>query len=326
MHALQVVKPRSIKPVQVPIPALGAESRDQILVHTRWVAICGSDIPFFTGSKRLQSYPLVPGAQAHECVGQVVESRSDRFRPGDLVVAMPDGNQGLAEFFLAQADRSVRLPAGLDTGISCLIQPLSTVMNGVDRLGEIGGRTFAVVGLGSMGLLFCWLLRKQGAGKIIGVDPIENRCQAAERWGAIQTYSMRSVELVHSTRQNPEDWDSPQVCIECVGHQADTLNDCLALVGKQGTVVAFGVPDHPVYAIEYEVFFRKNATLMAVVTPDWRDYLAQASHLFAAHCDELATLVTHRFPIREAEAAFSLYESRQNGVLRILLDASNWGD
>ena len=49
----------------------------------------------------------------HECVGQVVESTSDMFRPGDQVVAIPEGDQGLAEFFVAQAAKAVRLPPDL---------------------------------------------------------------------------------------------------------------------------------------------------------------------------------------------------------------------
>jgi threonine dehydrogenase-like Zn-dependent dehydrogenase len=100
--------------------------------------MCGSDIPFVTGSKRSKHFPLVPGAPIHECVGQVVESTSALFEPGDGIIAIPEGNQGMAEFFVAQAARAVRLPADLaGSGTSCLIQPLSTVMNAVDRLGDI---------------------------------------------------------------------------------------------------------------------------------------------------------------------------------------------
>ena len=35
------------------------------------------------------------------------------FRPGDRVVAIPEGDQGLAEFFVAQAAKAVRLPPEL---------------------------------------------------------------------------------------------------------------------------------------------------------------------------------------------------------------------
>ena len=72
----------------------------------------------------------------------------------------------------------------------------------------------------------------------------------------------------------------PDICIEAVGHQMETLNDCLELVRQQGTVLAFGVPDQPVYAIEYETFFRKNAHLIACVTPDWSEYLAKHGMFF----------------------------------------------
>jgi threonine dehydrogenase-like Zn-dependent dehydrogenase len=89
-------------------------------------------------------------------------------------------------------------------------------------------------------------------------------------------------------------------------------------------VVAFGVPDQNVYALEYETFFRKNAVLMATVTPEWHEYLVKARDLFSMHQEELERWVTHRLPIREAETAFSLYESGEDGIIKAVLDASNW--
>ncbi len=274
MKALQVIQPRSFASVQVPVPRLTFSSPDRILVRPSWVSMCGSDIPFFTGSKRFKPCPLAPGAPIHECAGQVIESTSDLFQPGDYVVAIPEGDQGLAEFFVAQAAKTVRLPpdlTGLDT--SCLNA---------------------------------------------------QRCRVAEELGATQTFPMRSIEVIHAARQSPSVWKETDVCIEAVGHQMDTLNDCFALVRKRGTVVAFGVPDHPVYAIEFETFFRKNAHLIAVVTPEWSEYLTRTRDLFLAHRDELETLATHRFSIQDAAKAFTLYERHEQGVLKALLDASYW--
>ena len=325
MKALQVVKPRSFERVQVDTPILKAGSPNRILVRPRWLSMCGSDIPFFTGSKRHKTYPLAPGAPIHECVGRVVESTSDLFQPGDQVVAIPDGDQGLAELFVAHASKAVRVSAAVEEdGTGCLIQPLSTVMNAVDRLGDVAGRSAAVVGLGSIGLFFCWLLKQRGAGSIVGIDPLASRCRAAEGLGANRTFPQRSLEVLHTARQTTGLWDPPEICIEAVGHQMETLNDCLQLVQPRGTVLAFGVPDQPVYALEYEAFFRKNIHLLAVVTPDWSEYLAKAGDLFAANHQELEALVTHRLPIREAGKAFSLYERHEDGILKALLDASDW--
>jgi L-iditol 2-dehydrogenase len=325
MKALQVVQPRIFVSIQASVPHLSPDEPDRLLVRTGWVAVCGSDIPFFAGSKRGSRYPFPPGAPMHECTGQVVESTSEMFQAGDRVVAIPEGDLGLAEFFVARATKAVRLPPELaDCSASCLIQPLATVMSAVDRLGDIRGRSIAVVGLGPMGLSFCWLLRKRGAGYIAGIDPCAYRCRVAEGLGADATFPTRSIEVVHVGRRDPGAWDPPEICIEAVGHQMETLNDCLALVRKQGTVVAFGVPDQPVYAIEFETFFRKNEHLIAAVTPDWGEYLAKACDLFFSCRDELSALVTHRFPIQDAAKAFTLYEQRENGVLKVLLDASCW--
>jgi threonine dehydrogenase-like Zn-dependent dehydrogenase len=326
MNALQVVLPRSFVRVMVPMPHLDTQIPDRILVRTRWVSMCGSDIPFFTGSKRLKPYPLPPGAPMHECAGEIVESTSGYLPPGAHVVAIPEGNLGLAEYFVADTARAVRLPIELvDCDMSCLIQPLSTVMNAVDRLGRIQGQSITVVGLGSIGQFFCWLLRREGAGQIVGIDPCAHRCQVAEQFGATRTICARSIEVVHRARQRPDFWTPADICIEAVGHQMETLNDCLELVRRLGTVLAFGVPDHPVYAIEFETFFRKNANLLAAVTPVWSEYLTKARDLFVACRNELAPLVTHRLSIQDAGEAFTLYERHDGGILKALLDTNGWG-
>jgi L-iditol 2-dehydrogenase len=325
MRALQLIQPRSFVSVDVPTPELNPTQNDRLLIKTSTVSMCGSDIPKFSGSKRYLRYPLPPGAPIHECAGEVVESTSEFFAAGDLVVAMPDNDQGLAEHFIAYAARSVRLPLDLASCDTCsIIQPLSTVMHALDRVGTIEGRSFAIVGLGSIGLLFCWLLKKRGADDIVGIDPIETRCQIALEVGANRVHAMRGIEVVHAARRNQTDWEAPKVCIEAVGHQMDTLNDCLELVQRYGTVIAFGVPDHEVYAIEYETFFRKNAHLIAAVTPNWDEYLQRACDLFVEHRQELETMVTHRFPILEAGRAFELYEGHNEGIVKAVLDCSTW--
>jgi L-iditol 2-dehydrogenase len=325
MKALHLVRPRSFDQIQVPIPELPSDGNGRIIVRTAWVSMCGSDIPFFTGSKRFRSYPLPIGAPIHECIGEISKSASELCRPGDKVLAIPDGDQGLAEYFIAQASKTVVLDSRLeDPGSACIIQPLSTVLNAMDRLGEIQGKSFAIVGLGSIGLLFCWLAARGGARSVVGIDPCADRCRVAEALGAMRTFCLRSIEVVHGARAVAGTWEPPDICIEAVGHQMETINDCLELVRKYGTVVAFGVPDHDVYALNYEIFFRKNALLMAAVTPEWTEYLAKARDLFMANSKELSNLVTHRLPIRDAEAAFRMYERHEEGLVKAVLDASSW--
>lgn len=266
------------------------------------------------------------GAPVHECVGQVVASTSVGFQQGDWVLAIPDGNRGLAEFFTAQESRAVRLPPNLERYDTCsLIQPLSTVLNAVDRLGDASGRSIIVIGLGSIGLMFCWLLHQRGAAAVIGIDPLVERCTLAQTLGATRTCAMRGVESAHWAHLDPDCGLSAEIVIEAVGHQPCSINDCLQLVQKDGTVIAFGVPDDPVYPLEYEIFFRKNTRLQAVVTPDWSRYLPAARDLFLAHRPALEPLFTHCYPIVQAGQAFALYEKHEDGIIKVLLNAACWG-
>jgi threonine dehydrogenase-like Zn-dependent dehydrogenase len=328
MPALQVCRPRTFVSVQVPIPSPDSIPGPALLVRTYCVSLCGSDIPKFTGSKRLFGYPLPPGSSAHECLGQVVESTSDQFAAGDWVIALPEADKGLAQFFLAQAAKAVKLPAeSAAAEENTLIQPLSTVMSGFDRLPSVRGKTVAVVGLGSIGLMFTWLLRRAGAASVVGIDPCESRCELARQFGATQTWPMRSLELVHAVRQGAPGvthWETPDIIVEAVGHQTETINDCFELIKRKGTVLAFGVPDQNVYAIEYEIFFRKNAHLLAAVTPDWSAYLLKARDLFLSCRSELRPLITHHFSILDAGRAYTLYEQHADGIIKPLLDATCW--
>jgi len=325
MKALQVDRPREFRQVQVPVPRILEGDEYGVLVHAEWGALCGSDIPFFTGSKRFREYPMLPGAPIHECVGEVVESYSDRFSPGDRVLSIPDDNRGLAEYFPARSTKTVVLPADLeDYGAACLIQPLSTVMNSIDRLGNIEGKSIAVVGLGAMGLLLCWYAAQQGAGSILGIDPCRDRCRLAETLGVDRTIAGCSIEVAHLARRSEAEWDPPDIVIEAVGHQTTTINDCFELVRKYGTVVAFGVPDQNVYAFEYEIFFRKNALLVATVTPDWMDYLERARDLYLRNIEALAPLATPRMTVRDSARAFEMYERHAEGSIKPILDMKAW--
>jgi L-iditol 2-dehydrogenase len=325
MKALQVTRPRLFEMKEIPLPQLPDEGEARILVRTSWVSMCGSDIPFFAGNKRYRSYPLAPGAPIHECVGEVVASNSAEFCPGETVLSIPEGDQGLAQFFVALASKTISLNSALeDPGTACVIQPLSTVMNALDRLGDLAGKSVAVLGLGSIGVMFCWLAKQEGAISVVGIDPVPERCRFAESLGTTRTICSRGIETVQRMRTSPDTWVPPDIVIEAVGHQMDTINDCLELVRRYGTVVAFGVPDHPVYSLEYEIFFRKNAVLMGTVTPDWSAYLPKARELFMENRPVLSRFVTHRFPIRDAGKAFKMYERHEDGIVKAVMDAKDW--
>ena len=201
----QISRPRTFDLVDAPVPRLDPNETDQIVVRTAFVSICGSDIPFFNGTNARVAYPLPPGAHVHECVGEVVEillarlpawgfrhghPRSRR-RPGGALPRPRDCARAL-------------LPQALHgQGEACIIQPLATVLNAVDQLGDVQGKSIAVLGLGSIGLMFCWLLGLRRAGEVVGIDPLPQRCAVAERMGATRTFHRRCRRRSPDPGANP---------------------------------------------------------------------------------------------------------------------------
>jgi L-iditol 2-dehydrogenase len=313
------VKPRQFQTVEIARPEI---SDDQILVCLEKAVLCGSDIPEFTGMWRGLQYPLPPGMPIHECVGVVVGSHSPRFQVDDRVVAIPRGDQGLAEYYVADAIRAVSIPEPLiGSETSLLIQPLSTVVYALDRLSDIAGCTAVVVGLGPIGLLAVWLLNKYGASRIFGVDPLAWRCEAACSVGAARTFEVHSDRLLSLIAQDTT-WEPADICIEAVGQQTRTVNDCLYLVKRCGQVLVLGVPLEPIYPFEFTRFFRQNLHLIASVTPPDETYMDRAAELIGRHGQDLAFLITHRLTLDKVAEAFTLYETRTG--IKVLIDGTSW--
>jgi threonine dehydrogenase-like Zn-dependent dehydrogenase len=306
--------------VEVARPEIGS---DQILVRLDQAVLCGSDIPKFTGMWPGLQYPLPPGMPIHECVGVVMESRSPRFQVGDWVVAVPKGDQGLAEYYVADAIKAIVVPEPLiHSEAKLLIQPLSTVVYALDRLGDVAGRTVVVVGLGPIGLLTTWLLHQYGA-RVVGVDPIAWRCAASQRLGAERIFALHSERLLSAIAQG-EEWEPADIAVEAVGQQTRTINNCLYLVRRSGQVLVLGVPLEPIYPFEFNRFFRQNIALIASVTPTDETYMIRAAELISQHAEDLVFLMTHRFPLARVAEAFALYETRGAGhPLKVLIEGTS---
>jgi len=322
MRSLILDAPRHFSELDIPEPEL--PGKGFIKVRHEASVICGTDIPYWRGDKSAQTFPLEPGRPIHESAGRVVESSSAMFEPGDHVVAMPMADQGLAEYYVCPENEAVKTPKGCENDdAAVLIQPLCTVLNGVDRLGDVSGKRVTVVGAGPIGLLAIWLLKDRGAGQILAVDPVGVRLDAAKRLGADEVLEATGSQARAMLRSDALAFGEADLTVEAVGHCQQTASDVVHLTRRLGTVLALGVPDCDVYAFDYNALFRKNLCFITAVTPDWRLYMDKAAELFADKGEEIAFLIGHRLPLERAAEGFALAESRQ--CLKVLLDACEFG-
>jgi L-iditol 2-dehydrogenase len=316
MWAHRLIAPGRLEAVEVDEP--GEPRPGRAVVRFEAGGICGSDLPSFLGVRDL----LVgashgkPGYPMHELVGEVEASAADDLPVGARVVGWAEGHLGLAERFTVRADQVTLLDDELPPVHATVIQPLCTVLYAVRRLGDVRGARVAVIGQGSIGMLFSYVLKAAGAGHVTGVDPIDRRDAAA-------AFGVDTMEWSSSSAWAASLGDDarPDIVVEAVGHQAATVADAVEAVAHGGTVLAFGVPDETHYAFPFARFFRKDATLLAGITRDRRQSLATARDYLVEHREMLDAYVTDVFPVADAQSAFELAVKPTAGRLKVVLKA-----
>jgi 2-desacetyl-2-hydroxyethyl bacteriochlorophyllide A dehydrogenase len=247
-----------------PQPAAG-----QVLVRMRLVGICGSDVHAFHGRHPFVPLPYHPG---HEVVGTIEAAGDGVGIPlGTRVVVEPilacgrckycvDGRYnlcatmtffgctaptgGLADLFVLPADRVVTIPDRLSDRHAALIEPLSTPVHAVRLAGpDLTGKTVAILGAGTIGLLTLAAARHAGAARIAVSDTLPAKRELAATLGADSTHDASQPDMADAIRADLG--TSADVVFDCVSVQA-SVDQAIAIALKGGTVVVVGVPAAPV--------------------------------------------------------------------------------
>lgn len=279
----------------------------QVLLRFMAAGVCGSDLPAFRGAQgRLPgddgpSAAEKDGFPIHEVAGEVIASRHRKHRPGDRVVGWASGFDGLMERIVSHGGGLAPYDPALTPAQAVGLQPLACVLYACEQLPDLAGRHVAIIGQGSIGLLFSYVAKAAGARRVTGVDPVD-RHGLATTFGVddpVRATSDRWVSQLAAT-------DRADVVIEAVGHQVATLAHAIDATAPGGTVFYFGVADDEAYPLSMRSMLRKNLTLKSGVTLDRRRVLECAGKFAAEHPELLGTYLTHTFGVDDVQQAFDL--------------------
>jgi 2-desacetyl-2-hydroxyethyl bacteriochlorophyllide A dehydrogenase len=266
------------------------------------------------------TYPLTYG---YANVGRVVEAGADVKTPavGDVVFTyLP--HQSVV---LSPAAGTVRLPGGLDPRFGVLNANLNTAVNGVLDARPSLGDTVVVSGLGVIGLLVTQLVRRAGAGQVIGVDRMKSRRELALRVGADVVFDPADgvAEKVRSLTGNR----GADIVIEVSG-AAPALNEAIRTVGLGGRVVAMSWYGGTFETLNLSGEFHHNrprliSSMVAFVNPDlgplWDTARRQQVVTGLLPQLTLEPLFTHSFPIERAADAYSTVDQAPDGLVQCVL-------
>jgi threonine dehydrogenase-like Zn-dependent dehydrogenase len=228
MKAVQLLAPRKTVLVDLPIPETPS---DGLLMKTRCVSICSTDISFFEGHLFPSEYPVILG---HEYLGEVVDIGCD-FDPqgvdikiGDRIVYWGQTDfGGFAEYRTVrpifsgevkedvfQADRNffddkraaaVKIPEELSDLEASFIEPTTGALRSVLTHPPKVGDKVLILGTGPIGVIAGSVIKRLLApNSIVSVDANPQRNAYAE-----EHFSQRAYlpdELIEAVEENTFDY------------------------------------------------------------------------------------------------------------------------
>ena len=314
----------------------------EMLVRVRACGLCGTDLAKYR--HRLVEPGTVLG---HEVAGEVAALGEgvDRFALGDRLlvphhipcftcVYCRHGNYsmcadwkatqiapgGFSEYLLARAATTARgalkLPDDLGFDEATLAEPLACCLRGMERTGLHPGDTLVVLGAGPAGLLHVQLARTLGVGRIISVDLIPDRLEAAKRLGADVAIRADAEDVVGAVRGLTGGHGADAV-MTAVGIP-DVVEQALDLVRPGGKVNVFAeCPPGSRIDLDPNLMYHKEVTLLGTYSSSPRE-VRIALDLIATGRIDAAGIITRRMPLAQLAEAFEAALGGE-GVLKIVV-------
>ena len=251
---------------------------------------------------------------------------------------------GMREFLSWPTELLHRLPDRLTDSDGALLEPLGVAVHTLD-LGHLRfGGSAAVVGCGPIGLLVIQLLRLAGASQIVAFDPLPHRREAAARLGAdlaldpgangtdgtggtsragvtSRAGGAGGFDGANGTGSTSRAGgagltDSVDVAFEVAGTN-EAVRLAMTAVRPGGRVVLAGIPSGDQTSFPASVARRKGLTI--ALARRMNDAYPRAIRLVESGAIDLASLVTHRFPL--VAAADAMQTAARRDGLKVVIEA-----
>jgi L-iditol 2-dehydrogenase len=325
-------------------PAIG---RGEILVRVESCGICHTDL------KKIEHDLLsAPRVYGHETAGVVVAAGRDvtKYSPGDRVVVfhhIPCRNCFFCQRRLyAQCSVYKRVgvtagfePAGggfsqyvrvmdwiVESGIepipdgvsfdqACWVEPVNTCLKAVQMLAFEPGDVVAILGQGSIGLIFTMLAKRMGAS-VLATDAIASRRELAQRFGA-SAYNPFEESFETAVKARTENRGADAVILAA---NAPGLVEQALRISRPGAKILFFAQTSSSERIEIPgaAICVGERMLLGSYSADI-DLQSESARLVFSRDLPLEQLVSHRVPLAEIERGISLCRRPGAGSLKVVV-------
>jgi L-iditol 2-dehydrogenase len=323
----------------VPEPKVGD---DEVLIKVKAAAICGSDLGIYqyTSAYSKMKLPVIMG---HEFAGEISETGSSvvGFDVADRVLSESvkacgtcsfcregrsnlcddstlfgihtDG--GFAEYVSVPYGLLHRIPDQMTYEEAALVEPLSNTIHFVRDVTPFSFGDFVVVqGCGPIGLFAAQLFKLGGARVLMsGLAADETRLEIAAKLG-IETLNIDETSLEDRVDEYTNGVGA-DVALVAVG-APPAVRQAANIVKKRGTVTVVGIFGNKV-SVDMNVLVRREMMIKGAYDARPANF-PMAIELILRGDVNVLDLLTHKYPLEEAEEAFNVALNRTGGKIEFI--------
>jgi threonine dehydrogenase-like Zn-dependent dehydrogenase len=229
-----------------------------------------------------------------------------------------------AEYFHVNAAEAnlAPIPDGLSDEQACYCcDMLSTGFVGAEHADIPIGGTVAIFAQGPVGLMATVGARLRGAGRIIAVESVPKRQELARHFGADDVVDFSKVDAVEAILDltGGEGVDS---AIEALG-SGKIFEACVKVTRPGGTISNIGYHGDGEYVpLPREAWGvgMSDKTIRTALCPGGAERMARLMRLITSGRVDPTPMTTHRFPFDEVETAFRMMDSKEDGIIKPLVE------
>jgi threonine dehydrogenase-like Zn-dependent dehydrogenase len=316
MRAAVLAEPGRVRVEEVAVPEPGA---GQLLVRMEGSGVCASNLSPWAGAPWFE-YPFEAGAPGHEGWGRVeaVGEGVTEFAVGDRVAFL--SGHAYAEYDVADASQTVRLPAALD-GQPFPAEPLGCAMNIFRRARIEEGETVAILGIGFLGALLTRLAKNAGA-RVIAISRRPFSLDVAREMGADETIPMDDHwKILEQVKELTGGVFADRV-IEAVGKQWP-LDLAAEMTRERGTLVVAGYHQDGPRQVNMQLWNWRGLDVINAHERDPAIYLRgmrEAVDAVVSGALDPTPLYTHSYPIDRLGDALDATRDRPDGFMKAVVE------
>lgn len=314
---------------------------DEVLIKTKTVGVCGSDLHLFRGTHAFRKPPAILG---HEIAGDVVDIGKNvrHIKVGDRVTVEPQYGCGECEFcrqglinlcakkvvpgtakwigvfvqyFNAPEKTVYKLNNSVSYKMGTMIEPLAVAVRALRRATVKEKDCIVILGSGTIGLLCLVVAKQMGYKKIVCTDTAKFNLDMAIKHGATIAINPLQNDVVEAVKKLTEGRGADLALIAAGAN--NIIDQASACVRKRGEIGVIAMITEKVPFYSYQIVFNEQ-TMYGAMTYATSDFKEAAAMINGGL--DLSDFVTQTMDLDHTQEGLDVLSQKKENVVKVMIE------